>query len=298
MAELHIESLTKIYPTLRRAVDGLSLTLGEGVFGLLGPNGAGKSSLMEILAGALDFEAGTVRFDDGVDLRRDPARWRSRLGYMPQAFDFLPHQTGREVLEEACLLHGLSPRATRPRIEWLLDRVHLTAAATREASSYSRGMKQRLGVALALLHDPALLLLDEPTAGLDPEERVFFRDLLAEVSRGRITILSTHLVGDVERTCHHLAVIAKGRLIFTGPAPSLVGRIDGRVWEFPLRDRLVDRWEGPGTLLGISARTSGAIARVLCDGSPDEGATPAEATLEDAYLAAISEAGTHWEEAG
>ncbi|MDX2175999.1 MAG: ATP-binding cassette domain-containing protein [Candidatus Sumerlaeia bacterium] len=287
----------KIYGNLRRALDGVHLELGEGVFGLLGPNGAGKTSLMEILSGGLGFEAGTIAFADGVDVARQPREWRRRLGYMPQAFDFLPHQTGVEVLEEACLLLGLSPRAMRPRIEALLERVNLVDAARRDAASYSRGMKQRLGVALALLHDPQLLLMDEPTAGLDPEERVFFRDLLAELAPGRVTILSTHIVGDVERTCARLGVIAKGRVLFTGTPAELTARVRGKVWALPVGREALAAWPGPGQLLGIEAAPGGAVARVLAASPPGASARPVEATLEDAYMGAIGEAGETWAEA-
>ncbi len=284
---LEISGVTKVYPNLRRALDDVALTIGEGVFGLLGPNGAGKSSLMEILSGGLDFERGRVTIGGKIDLVRDAPLWRRNLGYMPQSFDFPHNVTGREVLEEAAVMSGLSPRRLKPRIDVLLERVNLAAAASRHAAGYSRGMKQRLAIAMALLADPVLLLLDEPTAGLDPEERVFFRELLASTSKGRVVILSTHIVSDIERCCSRIGVIVKGRVLFEGAPSALTGKLAARTWEMPVTPQQIDEWVRSRRLVALHERGNGAVARLLSAEKPGESAIPVEATLEDAYVEAI-----------
>lgn len=288
---LALRDVTKIYPTLRRALDGVSLDVGEGVFGLLGPNGAGKSTLMTILAAAMEFERGSATLD-GIDVRRRPAPWRAKLGVLPQSFDFLPQMTGLEVLEQAALLSGRSPRSLRGRMNELLERVNLVAAARREAATYSQGMKQRLGAAAAFLCEPRLVLLDEPTAGLDPEERVFFRELLAEQSRGRIVILSTHIVGDVERCCDALAVIDRGRVVYEGSPRALAARAQGRTWEGDIDRSLAARLAEERRLVSLKQAPASdgrarPRARLLADERPGDWAQPAEPTLEDGYLALV-----------
>ncbi len=286
---LDVSGVTKVYPNLRRALDGVSLSIGEGVFGLLGPNGAGKSSLMEILSGGLGFERGRVTLGGGIDLERDAPRWRRNLGYMPQAFDFPPNVTGREVMEEAAAMSGLSPRRLRARIDALFERVNLAHAASRNAAGYSRGMKQRLAIAMALLADPVLLLLDEPTAGLDPEERVFFRELLAGTSRGRVVVLSTHIVSDIERCCSRIGVLVQGRVLFEGAPAEFTRRLAARTWEMPVDSGQIDHWVRSRRLVALHERGDGAVARVLSPDQPSEGAVPVEATLEDAYVDAIGD---------
>ncbi len=284
---LEIRSITKVYPTLLKALDNLDLQVGEGVFGLLGPNGAGKSTLMSILAAELGFEAGSVLLNE-IDLRRRPLEWRRQLGVMPQHFDFPPHLTGREYMNQCALMSGYSPRGLSARIRELLERVHLGEAANRDAARYSRGMKQRLAAAAAFLCDPPLVLLDEPTSGLDPEERVFFRELLADFSRDRIVILSTHIVPDVERCCDRLAVIQSGRLCFQGSPSELVRRAEGRVWELPASDEDHAGKAGCG-LVGLFQREGGLVARVLAETKPLDKAVAVSPGLEDAYMDLVGE---------
>lgn len=295
-ATLSLDNIVKVYATGRVALGGVSLSLGEGVFGLLGPNGAGKSSLMEILSGGLAAESGTAILGGVLDVRRNAPEWRRVLGYMPQHFDFPPNMTGRELLAEACLMLGYTPRAMRARTDALIERVNLRWAIDREAAGYSRGMKQRLGVALAILGDPVLLLMDEPTAGLDPEERVFFRDLLAEIAPGRVTILSTHIVSDIERCCTRIGVLAKGRMLFDGKPSELVQRIDGRVWEFSIAPSDVDRWVATRSVVSIGDRDGVPVARMVSAEPPVANAERCEADLEDAYMGTIGAVGTAWED--
>lgn len=284
---LQIQNVTKVYPNLRRALDRLSLEIGPGVFGLLGPNGAGKSTLMAILTGGLEFEEGSVRLN-GVDLGRDPSGWRRQLGYMPQTFDFVPHVTGREYLEQSALLSGYSPRGLRGRIDDLLGRVHLVDAQKRAAITYSRGMKQRLAVAATILCEPSLILLDEPTSGLDPEERVFFRELLVAIPRDRLVILSTHIVADVERCCAQIGIVAGGRLLYQGTPSELVSRVAGRVWESPVDEGQIDQLEHSRRLLGLRDQAGGAIARLVGESAPSPQAVSVAPNLEDAYMHLIA----------
>jgi ABC-2 type transport system ATP-binding protein len=294
---LALEGITKVYPNLRRALDDVTISIGTGVFGLLGPNGAGKSTLMEILSGGLAFERGRAVLGGEIDLDRHAPEWRRHLGYMPQSFDFVPNMTGREVLEESALLLGLSPSRTRERMDALLERVNLEWAAGRDAAGYSRGMKQRLAIAMAILGDPLLLLLDEPTAGLDPEERVFFRELLAEVADTRVVILSSHIVTDIERCCSRVGVIVKGRLLFDGAPSALTASLSQRVWEMPVTTAQIDPLVRSRRLVALTEREARAYARVLSEDAPSPDAVRVDATLEDAYMEALSATGIAMEEA-
>jgi ABC-type multidrug transport system ATPase subunit len=281
---LTVDAITKYYPPARRVLDAVSFEAGEGVLGLLGPNGAGKSSMMEILAANLDFEGGAATLDGRVDLRRHPARWRRLLGYLPQGFDFPPHTPARQLLHEFLLLLGLNPRRLRDRLDQYLDRLNLTNAIDRDAASYSRGMKQRLGFLAAVLHEPRLLLLDEPTAGLDPVERVFFRDLLAEGAAGRVAILSTHIVGDIEKCCHRIAVLDRGRLLYTGTPGALTARAVGRTWEHPIDEAGADRLAAARAAVAIRQQGGAFVARVVADEPPHPEAVAVSPTLADGYF--------------
>jgi ABC-type multidrug transport system ATPase subunit len=212
---LAARELSKTYAD-KRAVDRLSLDLGPGVVGLLGPNGAGKSSLMRVLATVTRPSAGVVTFN-GRDIVADPEPLRRTLGYLPQDFGVYPHLSAREFLTYLAAAKGLSARSAKGRITELLQLVNLAEAGRRPLGRFSGGMRRRVGIAQALLNDPLVLILDEPTAGLDPQERTRFRDLLADLGRDRIVILSTHIVSDVEAIAGRVAIVAGGRLLYDGP---------------------------------------------------------------------------------
>jgi ABC-2 type transport system ATP-binding protein len=221
MLSLTIRDLCKDYPQKPRALDSLSLDLGPGVLGLLGPNGAGKSTLMRILATVARPTSGSVTWC-GTDVLREPNAVRTVLGYLPQDFGIYPNLTAVEFLEYLAAVRGLPAVAARRRIEELLVLVNLVDARKRPLGGYSGGMRQRVGVAQALLNDPKLLIVDEPTVGLDPEERVRFRELLLELSGERVVLLSTHIVSDVEAAASDIAIIAGGKLIARGDPAALV----------------------------------------------------------------------------
>ena len=223
MSSLSVADLRKDYPGKPRALDGLTLDLGPGVLGLLGPNGAGKSTLMRILATVSKPTAGTATWN-GIDIVRHPNAVREVLGYLPQDFGVYPNLNAVEFLSYLAAVRGLPAAAARKRIDELLVLVNLVDARKRPLSGYSGGMRQRIGIAQALLNDPGLLIVDEPTVGLDPEERLRFRELLDELSGERIVILSTHIVSDVEAMARDIAIVAAGRLVARGAPGELVRR--------------------------------------------------------------------------
>jgi ABC-2 type transport system ATP-binding protein len=230
-AMLHIQSLTKVFPGGFSALQDVSLELGTGMFGLLGPNGAGKSTLMKVLTGLLAPSSGTVRLDDH-DIVADPGFVRARLGYLPQDFGLYPHLTGRKMLEFLLTIKGVTAPAGRDAlVTRLLAEVNLSAAADRKVGAYSGGMRQRLGIAQAIAGDPRLVIVDEPTAGLDPQERQRVYRLLSELARDRIVILSTHLVEDVAVLCPRFAVLRAGRVVeITSPLQAR-RRLEGTIYE-------------------------------------------------------------------
>jgi len=281
--ELVIDRVEKRYPGGVQALSEFSLTLRPGVLGLLGPNGAGKSTLMRILATVTRATAGRVTWN-GVDLAREPDRLRQVLGYLPQDFGVYPNLTAQEFLEYLAAAKGLEARSARARIAHLLDLVNLTEFARRPVGGFSGGMRQRVGIAQALLNDPELLIVDEPTAGLDPEERVRFRNLLSDLSGERIVILSTHIVSDVEATATEIALIAGGRLLADGPPEGLLRSVQGRVWEVLVPAAELAAFKQRALVAGTIRRSDGVLVRVIGDTPPLSGARAASPTLEDAYL--------------
>jgi ABC-type multidrug transport system ATPase subunit len=287
--ELVIDRIAKRYGRDVRALEDFSLTVGPGVLGLLGPNGAGKSTLMRILATVTRPTAGTVRWN-GVDLATQPDALRRVLGYLPQDFGVYPHLDPVEFLEYLAAVRGLDGEAARRRIEQLLELVNLTGVRRRPLGGFSGGMKQRVGIAQALLNDPELLIVDEPTAGLDPEERVRFRNLLVDLAGERIVILSTHIVSDVESAATRIALIARGRLIRDASPEALLAGVEGHVWEWVVPSERLADVRRQHRVSGTMRRAAGVHVRIVSDHPPDPSARPLAPTLEDAYLHALAPA--------
>ncbi|MGB8259250.1 MAG: ABC transporter ATP-binding protein [Terracidiphilus sp.] len=284
--KLEIEDVSKQYRGGVLALRRFSLELKPGVLGLLGPNGAGKTTLMTILATITRATGGRVLWD-GIDIARNPDRLRAVLGYLPQDFGVYPNLNAVEFLEYLAAVKGLDRATSKRRIEGLLDLVNLTDARKRPLGGYSGGMKQRVGIAQALLNDPQLLIVDEPTAGLDPEERVRFRNLLSELSGERIVILSTHIVSDVEATATDIAIIAKGELAAHATPEALLLEVEGKVWEWVIPSAELQAAKGQYLISSTTRRSDGVHVRILGETAPS-GAEAAAPNLEDAYLYSLS----------
>lgn len=286
---LVIEEVGKRYRGGLWGLRGFSLEVGPGVLGLLGPNGAGKSTLMRILATVTRPTEGHVTWG-GVDLRSRPNAVREVLGYLPQDFGVYPHLSAAEFLEYLAAVKGVPGRVSRRRIPELLALVRLTEVQRRPLGGYSGGMRQRLGIAQALLNDPQLLIVDEPTAGLDPEERVRFRNLLSELSGDRIVILSTHIVSDIEAVAGTIAIINQGHLLRCAEAAELLAGVSGRVWECMVADGELAAVKQRYVTSG-SVRRNGAIqVRLISEAAPSGDARAVSPTLEDAYLSLVGAA--------
>jgi ABC-2 type transport system ATP-binding protein len=284
---LVIESIDKTYRGGVRALAGFSLEIAPGVLGLLGPNGAGKSTLMRILATVTRPSAGRVLWD-GDDIARQPQRLRRVLGYLPQDFGIYPNLSAREFLRYLAAVKGLEPRRARVRIDELLELVNLTEAGGRPLGGFSGGMRQRVGIAQALLNDPRLLIVDEPTVGLDPEERVRFRNLLSELAGDRVVILSTHIVTDVEATATEIAIIDHGRLVVHGSPEGLLRTVEGQVWEWLAAGSEVAAARRRCLVIGTTRRGEGMLLRAVSAEPPHPAAAAVPPSLEDAYLYAIA----------
>jgi len=277
--------LVKVYPGPVTALHGIDLDVAPGMFGLLGPNGAGKSTFMKILAGLLEPTSGTVTLD-GTDILAHPEALWPRLGYLPQEFGFYPHLSGEAMLEHLLTLKGVvAPQGKRKLARELLDRVNLSFAAKRPVKSYSGGMRQRLGIAQALAGDPRLIIVDEPTAGLDPEERLRFYHLLSELAAQRIVLLSTHIVEDVAVLCPRFAVIRAGRLIALTTPGEARASIRGHMFEGTVEVDDLPRLRAERTVTQALLVEGRNRARIYDpSGAPPEGFVQAPVTLEDAYL--------------
>jgi ABC-2 type transport system ATP-binding protein len=285
--KLVMEGVSKQYAGKLWGLRDLRMEIGPGVVGLLGPNGAGKSTLMRILATVTRATEGRVLWND-ADIARTPDPLRSVLGYLPQDFGVYPHLTAREFLEYLAAAKGLDAATARRRIDELLGVVNLGDVRDRALGGFSGGMKQRVGIAQALLNDPQLLIVDEPTAGLDPEERVRFRNLLSELSGERIVILSTHIVSDVEAIATDIAILGGGRLLAHAAPEELLRTVEGRVWEWVIPSAELPAARQQFQISGSVRRGDGVHVRVVAAERPGADAIPAVPSLEDAYLNCIS----------
>ncbi len=288
---LSVRSLIKIYPGPVTALAGIDLDVPPGMFGLLGPNGAGKTTLMRILAGLLEPTSGSVTLD-GEDVVADPRRIRQRLGYLPQEFGFYPHLTGEKMLVYLLQLKGVEAPGGRERLAAeLLERVNLSAAAGRKVKAYSGGMRQRLGIAQAIAGEPRILIVDEPTAGLDPEERMRFYRLLAELAADRIVLLSTHIVEDVAVLCPRFAIIRAGRLVEETSPSAARAAIEGRIFEGRVgRGDLEALGRERRVIQAVLVEGENRVRVHVPEGAPPVGFRAVAATLEDAYLLRMGQA--------
>lgn len=286
---IRTDDLTKVYRSRlygrqTLALDHLSLTIEMGMFGLLGPNGAGKTTLMRVLATLLQPTSGAAYVNDWkVDDARDKWNIRAQLGYLPQEIQMYDNLSAREFLSFVAALKRVPAAERRAQVEEMLELTGLTDVAARKIRAYSGGMKRRLGVAQALMGHPRLLIVDEPTAGLDPHERVRFRNLLVELSQERLVMLSSHITEDIAHTCSRLAILNQGQLRFDGSIQMLLQQATGRVWEFTTADHLIQEREDV-KVVSITHIEQGTHYRVLAAEKPMADALPVTPTVEDAYL--------------
>lgn len=281
--ELAFDRLTREYGA-KIAVDRVSAALGPGVHGLLGANGAGKTTLMRMACGVLRPTSGEVRFD-GAPIERMGGDYRALLGYLPQDFGYYPEFTALDFMEYMAALKGIGRRAARERSLELLSAVGLAGEECRRIRTFSGGMKQRLGIAQAVLNDPAVLVLDEPTAGLDPKERVRFRNLVASFAQDKVVLLSTHIVSDVESIADRILVMRAGAIVMEGDPFELVALAEGKVWEVELSAREAEALSARVTVANVRHAEAGrTVVRYVSDEPAVPGSVPASPTLEDLYL--------------
>jgi ABC-type multidrug transport system ATPase subunit len=289
--ELQIEDLSKQFGS-RWALHNVSLRTGPDLVGLVGPNGAGKTTLMRIIATLLEPTAGSIRWD-GQSTRTHGRALRQVLGYLPQEFGIYPEFSGRQFLRYLAAMKGLPKDMARRRVDEVLEIVNLERDADRRLTAYSGGMKQRIGIAQALLNDPELLIVDEPTGGLDPEERVRFRTLLASLTASRITLLSTHIIADVEAVATRLVILREGRVLADTTPDELLKRATGKVWSVTVDPATAQHLQSTQRISGLVSRSTGVMLRVVGETRPHAEAEVVEPTLEDAYLLANGEGSAH-----
>lgn len=285
--DLIIQGLSKTYGNGVKALDNVSLTIPTGMFGLLGPNGAGKSTLMRILATLQEADAGTVKLGD-LDVLNEKDKVRRVLGYLPQEFGVYPRVSAYEMLDHIALLKGVTNTGERKSlVEALLQKVNLWEQRKRRLSGFSGGMKQRFGIAQSLIGEPKLIIVDEPTAGLDPGERNRFYNLLTEIGENVVVILSTHIVQDVQELCSNMAIINKGKLLYAGAPNDALKGLTGRVWEKSIAKSELERFMASGTLISNKLVAGKPVIHVLGAQRPEEGFAPVEPSLEDVFFSHI-----------
>ncbi len=280
--ELSIDRLTKHYGS-KIAVDCVSATLKPGIYGLLGANGAGKTTLMRMLCAILESTSGEV-FLNGKDIVAMGADYRNVLGYLPQDFGYYPGYTAMEFLLYISALKGIPKNIAKKRAAELLEEVGLGEAANQKVKTFSGGMKQRVGIAQALLNNPEILILDEPTAGLDPKERVRFRNLLSDCAGDKIIVLSTHIVSDIEAVADEVLLMKKGKFVLQGSVPDLIKKAEGKVWELAVPQEDTRKWQAGSTVANLRHEGNQVVLRIISEHMPGETAVPCEASLEDLYL--------------
>lgn len=284
--EIDIRNISKEFNGVK-VLNKISLHLEPGLFGLLGANGAGKTTLIRILATLLEASSGEMLYNGEVV--RNKKEMRQRIGYIPQSFSFYPNMTVFETLDYFCSLAGMKKRERREHIEILLGKVNLLEFQKRRTRELSGGMRQRLGIAAALIGDPPLLLVDEPTVGLDPRERMKFRNILVDFSKDKIVLMSTHIVSDIEETCRNLAIMNRGHVAFQGSREELLEQVRGMVWQAVLDESQQQMAEHNYTITGKLVMEEGTLVRMLAEERPFEQAELVLPNVQDAYLQVMNE---------
>jgi ABC-type multidrug transport system ATPase subunit len=286
---LTLSGVTHVYSDGTRALDDVSLKIPKGMFGLLGPNGAGKSTLMRSIATLQTPSQGSIRFGD-IDVIKEPARLRAQLGYLPQDFGVYPRVSAYALLDHLAVLKGFSRAGERREmIGSLLNQSNLWHVRKKAVAGFSGGMRQRFGIAQALIGAPSLIIVDEPTAGLDPEERNRFNNLLAEIGENVVVILSTHIVADVTDLCSRMAIIHQGRIIVEGNPQALTAQLKGRIWRRAVQKDALKEIQSRFTVISNRLHAGQIVVHVLADSSPGAGFEPVEGGLEDLYFASLNE---------
>jgi len=285
---LIIENLTHLYGNGVRALDEVSLTIPRGMFGLLGPNGAGKSTLMRTIATLQAPTSGHIRFGD-IDVLKSPEALRRTLGYLPQDFGVYPRVSAYDMLDHMAVLKGIADaKARRETVEHLLSQVNLWGVRKKAIAGFSGGMRQRFGIAQALIGDPRLIIVDEPTAGLDPEERNRFLNLLAEIGENVVVILSTHIVEDVSDLCPSMAIICDGRIVSEGAPADLIAKLKGRIWKKIIEKSELEAVKARYKVISTRLLAGRTVIHILSDDNPGDGFLPVEGGLEDVYFSTLS----------
>jgi ABC-2 type transport system ATP-binding protein len=285
---LEIKGLSHVYANGVKALDDVNLTIPAGMFGLLGPNGAGKSTLMRTIATLQSPTSGAIRFGD-IDVLTQPERLRETLGYLPQDFGVYPRVSAKDMLDHMAILKGFSnPKQRKEIVEGLLSQVNLWNVRGKAIAGFSGGMRQRFGIAQALIGAPKLIIVDEPTAGLDPEERNRFLNLLAAIGEDVVVILSTHIVEDVADLCPAMAVLAGGRIVAEGAPKALTASLGGRVWRQTIPRAALEDYSARMQVISTRLFGGETVIHVLADSAPEAGFVAVEAGLEDVYFATLS----------
>jgi ABC-2 type transport system ATP-binding protein len=286
--ELQIRNLSKSYANDVRALTNITLTISRGLFGLLGPNGAGKSTLMRTIATLQEPDEGSIHFGD-IDVLRQKDRIRETLGYLPQEFGLYPNVTAERLLEHFAALKGITDRrARREIVDALLQQTNLYDVRKKKLRGYSGGMRQRFGVAVALLGNPQLIIVDEPTAGLDPSERVRFLNLLSELGEGAVVILSTHIVADVSELCSRVAIIDKGAILLEAEPLDAIAVMRGQIWQRVIQKRELPELERTQCVISTKLLAGRTVVRVHSANGPGAGFDPVEPDLEDVYFSTMA----------
>ena len=284
---LELRQLSHRYANGTQALDSVDLLIPTGMFGLLGPNGAGKSTLMRCIASLQTPSEGSIRFGD-IDVVREPEKLRQVLGYLPQDFGVYPRISAYDLLDHLAVLKGITGRGARKdTVESLLAIVNLWDVRKKAVAGFSGGMRQRFGIAQALIGNPKLIIVDEPTAGLDPEERNRFNNLLVEIGENVVVILSTHIVDDVSDLCPQMAIIVGGRVLLQGAPEALVQSLQGRVWRREIATGALDEFRKQYSVIANRLRAGQTVIHVLSDSAPDAQCEPVTGSLEDLYFSIV-----------